>query len=253
MDRRDAAIQVDGLSIRFRLSYDKAYTAAGRLQQMVRSLQRRTPPEPFTALDDVSLHAGPGDIIGLIGPNGSGKTTFLRAVSGIYRPDDGTVDVHGRISTLLSLGTGFDNTLSGHDNIVLSGLLIGMTPHEIEARVPEIVAFAGVEDFLDVPMKYYSSGMIARLSFAIVLSMEPDVVLIDEVFSVGDLAFKRKSEAAMHDMLSRASIQLIVTHDLSLVRSHCNRAVMFLDGRIAHEGDPDDVVPAYEKWSNGRS
>ena len=249
----DPGVTVDGLSIRFRLSYDKAYTTAGRIRQMATRFVRKQPPKLFTALDDVSLTANSGDIIGLIGPNGSGKTTFLRAVSGIYRPDAGEVSVTGRMSTLLSLGTGFDNKLSGHDNILLSGLLIGMQPSEIEARVPEIVAFAGVEEFIDVPMKYYSSGMISRLSFAIVLSMEPDVVLIDEVFSVGDLAFKKKSEAAMHDMLSRASIQLIVTHDLSLVRNHCNRAAMFEGGRIVEEGDPADVVATYERWSAGRS
>lgn len=245
-------IRVEDLSIRFRLSYDKAYTAAGQIRRAARRMTRREPPGRFTALNGVSLTAGPGDRVGLIGPNGSGKTTFLRAVSGIYRPDDGSVEVHGRVSTLLSLGTGFDNNLSGRDNIRLSGLLIGMTPTEIEQRVPEIVSFAGVEDFIDVPMKYYSSGMISRLSFAIVLSMEPDIVLIDEVFSVGDLAFKKKSEAAMHDMLSKASIQLIVTHDLSLVRNHCNRAAMFVSGEIVHHGEPDQVVDAYEEWSARR-
>ncbi|AXV06415.1 Polysaccharide ABC transporter, ATP-binding protein [Euzebya pacifica] len=252
VDNQEPKVVVEGLSIRFRLSYDKAFTTAGRMRQMAKRVIRSNPPELFTALEDVSLAAESGDIIGLIGPNGSGKTTFLRAVSGIYRPDAGTVAVSGRLSTLLSLGTGFDNNLSGHDNILLSGLLIGMQPAEIESRVPEIVAFAGVEEFIDVPMKYYSSGMISRLSFAIVLSMEPDVVLIDEVFSVGDLAFKKKSEAAMHDMLSRASIQLIVTHDLSLVRDHCNRAVMFRGGRVVEEGDPADVVSSYEKWSADR-
>lgn len=242
----DAAISIRDLVIRFRMSYDRVYSMKERARAVAQRFVGGREPEYFEALRGVSFEAHAGDIVGLIGANGSGKTTFLRATSGIYAPDAGEVTSSGRISTLLSLGTGFNNKLSGRDNIMVGGLLIGMTPAEIEKRVPEIVHFAGVEKFVDVPMKYYSKGMIARLSFAIVLAMQPDIVLIDEVFSVGDLAFKEKSERAMHDLLSRARIQLIVTHSLSLVREHCNRALLFDSGKIVADGAPDEVVDLYE-------
>jgi ABC-type polysaccharide/polyol phosphate transport system ATPase subunit len=238
-------IFVKGLSIRFRMSYDKPCSVRDKVREMGRRLFLGYRVAFFEALTDIDLTVCDGDIVGIIGPNGSGKSTLLRAIGGIYYPDGGTVDCRGSISTLLSLGTGFDENLSGLDNIRLNGLVLGMTRQEIECKIGMIVDFADVGDQIFAPMKYYSSGMISRISFAIILAMNPDILLVDEVFSVGDLAFQKKSERAMHELLSRASCQLIVTHNLSFVEEHCNRAVYISAGRIVADGSPSDVVECY--------
>ncbi len=239
-------IEIRNLHIRFRLSYDKTWTMHEKIAQMARRIVGRHQPRYFTALRGIDLHVGEGEIVGLIGPNGCGKTTLLRSICGIFAPDEGTVERFGRISTLLSLGTGFDNRLNAIDNIRLNGLILGMTMAEIEERIPSIIEFADIGQHVHQPMKYYSSGMISRVSFAIVLSMQPDILLIDEVFSVGDLAFQRKSARAMHELLSRASCQIIVTHNMSFVREHCTRAIYIRAGQIVADGPPNEVVNRYE-------
>ena len=203
------------------------------------------------ALSGINLSVKKGDIVGIIGPNGCGKTTLLRTICGIYHPDEGSVMASGRISTLLSLGTGFNNDLNGKDNIRLNGLTIGMTLDEIEEKIPAIIEFADIGDHINMPMKYYSSGMISRLSFSIVLSMKPDILLIDEIFSVGDLSFTQKSEKALQDLLAMTNCQLIVTHNLDLVRDHCNRAIFMESGKIVLDGNPAEVVDAYESRFGG--
>ena len=241
----EPCVSLKNVSLRFRLSYDKSYTIKDWLVEGARSLYGGKKPEFFTALDNVSLDVYDGDIIGVIGPNGSGKSTLLKVISGILSPDAGEVESYGRLSSLLSLGTGFNNQLSGQDNIRFQGMLIGMTPEEIDAAMPDIIAFADVGKFIDVPMKYYSSGMISRLSFAIVLAMQPDILLIDEIFSVGDLEFRKKSEMAMDRLLKQAKCQMIVTHTMTYVREHCNRAVYINKGAVRADGDPDAVVDQY--------
>ncbi len=243
----DLKIRVRDLQIRFRLSYDKIWTLQDKAFEMVRRVTRKYTPRYFTALKDINLEIGQGEIVGLIGPNGCGKTTLLRSICGIYTPDAGSVERFGRVSTLLSLGTGFDNRLNGYDNIRLNGLIMGMTEEEIEARIPAIAEFADIGEHIHQPMKYYSSGMISRVSFAIVLSMQPDILLIDEVLSVGDLEFQRKSEKAMHELLSQANCQVIVTHSLGFVREHCTRAVYMRSGAIVADGPPDEIVDQYER------
>jgi ABC-type polysaccharide/polyol phosphate transport system ATPase subunit len=241
------AIRLEDVTIRFRLSYDRSW----RLQDLVRELGRRTmrrwKPKPFEALRDVSLTVNHGEIVGVIGPNGSGKSTLLRTVSGIYYPDRGSVWVDGRVSALLELGTGFDQNLNGVDNVRLAGLILGYPPEVIEERIPIILDFAEIGEFVNVPLKYYSSGMIARISFALVVSMEPDILLIDETLSVGDLRFKEKSGRAMRDLMARARSQMVVSHDLATIQSMCNRAIFVLGGRIVADGDPADVVREYER------
>ncbi len=245
----DVKIRVEDLSIRFRLSYDKTRDLRSKIGQVIHNAMHRRKPEYFTALSGVSFEVSSGDIVGIIGPNGAGKSTLLRAVCGIYEPDEGSIECSGRISTLLSLGTGFDNSLNGMDNIRLNGLTIGMAMKEIEKSIPSIIEFADIGDHIYSPMKYYSSGMISRLSFAIVVAMKPDILLIDEVFSVGDLAFQKKSTAAMHELLAKATCQLIVTHNLSLVTEHCNRAIYIKGGKIIANGPSHEVVAQYKKES----
>ena len=238
-------IEARQLTVRFRMSYDKTVTLKQKATEVVRRLLHRYRPRYFIGLDAIDLDLYEGDVVGVIGPNGCGKTTLLRTICGIYYPDAGRIHCTGRVSTLLSLGTGFDNRLNGLDNIRLNGLILGMSLCEIDDKIDEIVAFADIGEHIHMPMKYYSNGMISRLSFAIVLAMKPDILLIDEIFSVGDLAFQRKSERAIHQLLARASCQLIVTHDLDLVLNHCNRALYMRSAQIVMDGRPDEVVARY--------
>jgi len=244
---KDIKVSVRDVSLRFRMSYEKAITASQYVRQTVRRVVDGKNIEYFTALDKVSFEVDKGDIIGVVGPNGGGKSTLLRTITGIFQPDEGVIDCHGCVSSLLSLGTGFINELSGRDNIFLNGLIIGLTYKEIEERIPQIIEFADIGKHIYKPMKYYSSGMISRLSFSIVLAMDPDILLIDEVFSVGDLAFSKKSEKAMHELLEQASCQIIVTHDLDLVMNHCNRVLYLSAGKIIVDGTPDEAISAYRK------
>jgi ABC-type polysaccharide/polyol phosphate transport system ATPase subunit len=236
---------LDDVAIRFRMAFDLDASFGARIREVGRRLVRRGVQEHFEALRGISLHIREGDVIGVIGPNGSGKSTLLRTIGGIYRPDRGRVETFGKVSTLLSLGTGFDNRLSGLDNIRMNGLLLGIPRRELDAMIPTIEEFAEIGDHIRVPMKYYSSGMISRLSFSIVLAMQPDILLIDEVFSVGDIQFQRRSARALHELLGRASCQVIVTHNLDFVRKHCNRAVYVREGLVEEDGSPATVVPRY--------
>lgn len=240
-------ISIKNMSIRFRMSYHRAVTVPEYLVQARDRLLGRWNPEYFTALDRVNLEVHRGDVLGVIGRNGAGKSTLLRAISGVYYPDTGSIEVDGRISALLSLGTGFNNALSGRENIVLGGLTLGYSMEEIEERMGTIIEFAELGEFIDVPTRYYSSGMMARLSFSMVVSMEPDVLLIDETLSVGDLGFARKAQQAMFKLLEKASCQMIVSHSLATLRELCNRAILIDHGRLILAGAPDEVADAYER------
>lgn len=244
---RSQKVALRDVMVRFRLSYDKVRTLSDKLRELGVRLAHGYHPKYFEALHAVNLDVYEGDVVGVIGPNGGGKTTLLRTIGGIYHPDRGSVETHGPISTLLSLGTGFDTRLSGRENIRLSGLILGIPRAELEAKIPMIEEFAAIGEHIHVPMKYYSSGMIARIGFSIVLAMEPDILLIDEVFSVGDLQFSRKSARALRELLERATCQIIVTHSLDYVRDSCTRVIYVRGGTIVADGSPHDVVRTYER------
>jgi len=201
----------------------------------------------FHALSNISLRIREGEVVGVIGRNGCGKTTLLRTIAGIYQPDAGQISVKGRVSALLSLGTAFNTSLSGRENIILGGLTLGLRLREIERKSREIIAFAELGDFIDVPMRYYSSGMMSRLSFALVIAIEPDILLIDETLSVGDISFQNRSRSAMHDLLGQASLQMIVSHDLDTIRKVCTRVLWIETGCVAMDGAPAEVVGKYEE------
>jgi ABC-type polysaccharide/polyol phosphate transport system ATPase subunit len=243
----DTRIHLDDVSIRFRMSYHKVASLAQVLSEVGRRLTRKWNPEYFTALAGINLKVGTGEIVGVVGRNGSGKSTLLRTISGIYYPDSGTVSVSGRVSALLQLGTGFNTLLNGRDNIVLGGLTLGLSRDEIDARMDMIIEFAELGEFIDVPMRYYSSGMMSRLSFAMVVSLEPDILLIDETLSVGDLGFQKKSRAAMHRLLEHASCQMIVSHDMSTIERLCTRAILVEKGRIVLDDSPEVVIREYQQ------
>jgi len=203
------------------------------------------PREVLRAVDGVSLEVAAGTTIGLIGRNGSGKSTLLKLVAGITKPTTGAVKVHGRISALIELGAGFHPEISGRENIFINGVMLGLTKREIAQRFDEIVEFAEIEDFIDSPVKTYSSGMYMRLGFAVAVHVDPDVLLIDEVLAVGDEGFSLKCLDKFADFKRRGKTIVLVTHGLGLVERYCDEAVWVDAGRVRGHGDPRNVVHAY--------
>lgn len=204
-----------------------------------------TPDQTFTALDGVTFNVPRGSTFGVIGENGSGKSTLLKLVAGITRPTRGTLAVDGRISALIELGAGFHPEISGRENVMINGIMLGLTRKEVERRFDEIVAFAELEDFIDAPVKTYSSGMYMRLGFAVAIHVDPDVLLIDEVLAVGDESFTRKCLDKVAEFRRRGKTVLFVTHTLGLVEKMCDEVLWLRHGRPADQGDPKRVVDAY--------
>ncbi len=209
------------------------------------------PAETFTALQDVSLRVEAGETVGVIGPNGSGKSTLLKLVAGITKPTSGTVNVKGRISALIELGAGFHPEISGRENVFINGIMLGLSKREVLQKFEEIVEFAELEEFIDAPVKTYSSGMYARLGFAVAIHVNPDVLLVDEILAVGDQGFTHKCLDKFAEFRRRGKTILLVTHSLSLVERFCDDAVWLDSGLIKAVGDPKRVIDAY--LSHGES
>src|SRR5512137_1075762 len=203
------------------------------------------PEETFHALKGVSFAVRPGCTFGIVGRNGSGKSTALKVVAGITKPTTGTVSVQGRISALIELGAGFHPEISGRENVFINGIMLGLTKREITRRFDEIVEFAEVRDFIDAPVKTYSSGMYVRLGFAVAIHVDPDVLLVDEVLAVGDQSFTHKCLDKFAEFKRRGKTILLVTHSLDLVERFCDEALWLDAGRIRATGDPRRVVDAY--------
>lgn len=203
----------------------------------------------FEAVRQVSFSVEKGSILGIVGKNGSGKSTLLRAIAGILAPDSGTIDLKGNRVSLLSIGVGFEKELTGRENILLSGLLLGFSEKEIQERTKEIIAFAELEDFIDAPVRTYSSGMYSKLAFSITAILETDIMLIDEVLSVGDAKFKKKSYNRMKQLISdKNRTVLFVSHSKEALESLCKELLWFHDGRIQMRGDTKEVMQAYEAF-----
>ncbi len=201
--------------------------------------------EFFLALRGLSFDVHQGEIVGVIGRNGAGKSTLLKLMSRITSPTSGTIRIKGRTSSLLEVGTGFNPELTGRENIFLNGAILGMRKHEIEAKLDEIIAFSGIEHHIDSPVKRYSSGMRVRLGFAVAAHLEPEVLIIDEVLAVGDAEFQRKCLGKMKDVASSGRTILFVSHNMTSVRSLCNRVIWLQDGKVAMDGPSEEVVTAY--------
>jgi len=210
-----------------------------------------TPDETFTALADVSFEVPAGSTFGVIGENGSGKSTLLKLLAGITKPTRGSLAVAGRISALIELGAGFHPEISGRENVAINGIMLGLTRRQVEERFEEIVAFAELQDFIDAPVKTYSSGMYVRLGFAVAIHVDPEVLLIDEVLAVGDEAFTRKCLDKIGEFRRRGKTIVLVTHSLGLVEKMCDEALWLRHGRIADRGDPKRVVDAYLTYVAG--
>ena len=206
-----------------------------------------SPDDGVPALTDVTFQVAPGEAVGIIGPNGSGKSTLLKLLAGIGRPTSGTVAVAGRVSALIELGAGFHPEISGRENVEISGLLLGLTRRQIAARFDEIVRFAEIEEFLDAPVKTYSSGMAVRLGFSIAAHCDPDVLLVDEVLAVGDEAFARRSLEKFAEFERAGKTIVLVSHDLALVEERCRRALWLDRGRLAADGPAGETVALYRE------
>jgi lipopolysaccharide transport system ATP-binding protein len=211
-----------------------------------RRLGRRTAEaEEHVALDGIDLEVTPGEAVAVIGPNGSGKSTFLKLAGGILRPTAGTVEVEGRVTALIELGAGFHPEITGRENVLINGMLLGLTRQEVERRMDQILAFADLGPFIDQPVKTYSSGMYVRLGFAVAVSVEPDILLIDEVLAVGDAAFTRRGLDRLARMRRQGVTMVLVSHDLDLVGHFADRAIYLRRGRVVIEGPADAVIARY--------
>ena len=205
------------------------------------------------AVKGVSFDVEKGQIVGIVGKNGSGKSTLLRAIAGIFSANSGSIDLYGHSVSLLSIGVGFQNQLSGRENIYLSGLLMGFSEQQIQEKMDDIINFSGLGKYIDMPVKSYSSGMFSKLAFSITAILETDIILIDEVLSVGDAAFKKKSYAKMQELISNADrTVLIVSHDMSTLRKLCDSIIWIQDGVFIQQGDPETVLTAYEEKMVGK-
>jgi len=214
---------------------------------------RELRPDEFWALDDVSFEVRRGECLGLIGPNGAGKSTLLKLLNGITLPDQGTIKITGSVGALLELGAGFHPALTGRENIYLNAAILGLSKEEISDKFDAIVNFAGLEEFIDSPVKHYSSGMYVRLGFAIAVHAEPDIFLIDEALAVGDVSFQSKCHGKLREFSERGVTIILVTHNLDLVNSRCNRAVLLAKGNVFCHGAPKTAVDAYHRMiSNSR-
>ena len=199
----------------------------------------------LVALDDISFSVNRGEMFGIIGTNGSGKTTLLRIISGIYHPDKGNVKVNGRLAPLLQIGTGFHNELIASENIVLSGMLSGMTKNDIKGKIDDVIEFAELEEFANMKLKYYSSGMRARLAFSTALQINPEILLVDEILSVGDMAFREKSYKAFLSFKESGKTILYSTHNLNILPKLCDRVLLIHNGKMIMIGKSDEVIEKY--------
>ena len=243
------ALQVDDLGVEYNLRFTKKTKLR---TSFVNILHREKGERKFWALRNASFTVRKGESIGVIGPNGAGKSTLLLVLAGIITPSEGQVAVDGHISTLLSLAAGFDQELSGYDNIALAGALMGI-PHETVVEItPEVVEFADIGAFIDAPLKTYSSGMRARLGFAIATAVDPDILLLDEVLQTGDEVFREKSRQRIISILNAAKAVVLVTHDMTWVTEFCTRAILIEDGRVTLDGSPEEVVQTHRDHSAAR-
>jgi ABC-2 type transport system ATP-binding protein len=243
------AINVEELGVQYDLKLTRKATVR---QSLTRRVKFEGSDTHFWALKDVSFQVVHGESLGVIGPNGAGKSTLLQVLAGIITPSAGVVEVDGHVSSLLSLGAGFDGDLSGRDNIRLAGAFMGLPHAVVEERLPGMVEFADLGPFIDAPIKTYSSGMKARLGFAIATSVEPDILLLDEVLATGDASFREKSKARVLDLVREAKAIVLVTHDMTWVSEYCNKAMLLEKGRIVAVGSPDDVVAIHKEHSERR-
>lgn len=247
--RRDASttvpVELEGVSLRFVSYYDKQYSLK---RAMVDLLLRREGPAlatDFWALRDVTLRFERGERVGIVGHNGAGKSTLLRLMARIYPPMTGRLEVKGTVAPLIEMGAGFNPELSGADNILLNGAMLGFSRKQMLTKVDGIFEFTGLREFAELPLKYYSSGMYARLAFAIATEIEPDILLVDESLGVGDAVFQEKAKTRIGGLLDRSNLVVVVSHDMETLRELCTRGIWMDHGQVVGDGPIDDVIDRY--------
>ena len=239
------AVRVQDLSITYRTTFERkptlkqALVRFGRGQRAVREVQ---------AIKNVSFEVANGTAMGIIGSNGAGKSTLMRAMAGILPPTSGSIEVWGKASTLLALGVGFNQSLSGRENIILGGLAAGLSRKEVEERADEVAEWTELGDFIDMPMRTYSSGMSARVGFSVAVHMKPDILMIDEALSTGDAHFREKANAKMAELRDSARAMFLVSHGLGSIKEMCTEVIWLDHGKLMMRGEPDEVVTAYMKF-----
>lgn len=259
----NSVIKVQNLSKRYRLGLKEkeAETLVGQISQAIlspwenfKSLQQLSrfvhdDESIFWALKDVSFEVQEGEVLGIIGKNGAGKSTLLKILSQITEPTSGKIEIHGRVASLLEVGTGFHPELSGRENIYMNGTILGMTRREIDSKLDEIIDFSGVEKFIDTPVKFYSSGMKVRLGFSVAAHLDPEILIIDEVLAVGDFEFQKKCLGKMKDVAHDGRTVLFVSHNLEAVKSLCSQAILLEKGELTYIGSPLETIKFYLKES----
>ncbi|MFZ3080558.1 MAG: ABC transporter ATP-binding protein [Bellilinea sp.] len=240
-----STISISNASLRFQIFSNPTPTLK---ETVVNAMLRRgklVTSRDFYALNDINLTVEGGQRVGIIGLNGAGKSTLLKMIVGIYAPQSGRIEVHGRVTPMIEIGTGFDVELSGRENIYVNGAILGYSPQEMAMYEKDIIDFSELSEFIDVPVKYYSTGMYGRLAFSIATMIEPEILLVDEIFSAGDAHFVAKGARRMMDMIKSSQIVLYVSHSLGQIVELCNHVIILHHGRIIKQGDPREMVDYY--------
>lgn len=236
-------VSVKNISLKFKMEQNRANSLK---EFCVRWLKRDLKSEDFWALTDVSFDVEKGDVIGIIGHNGAGKSTLLKVISGIMKPTKGTIEAHGNIVPMLELGSGFDMELSGRENVYLNGAILGYSEEFLNEKYDEIAAFSELGNFIEAPLRTYSSGMLARLAFSVACIVEPEILIVDEILSVGDADFQEKSRARMMELMTGGTTVFFVSHSLEQIREMCNKVVWLEHGKIQAIGKTEYICNMYE-------
>ncbi len=246
-------IRINNVSMKFNLGVEKDNSLKQMFIKILSFWKRKKKKKDyFWALKDVSLDIKKGEVVGIVGTNGAGKSTLLKVVSGVYKPTEGSVEVNGKISPMIELGAGFDGELTARENIYLNGAILGYSKEFIDERFEDIVEFSELRDFLDVPVKNFSSGMTAKLAFSISTIVDPEILIVDEILSVGDIKFQEKSKHKMMSMIEGGTTVLYVSHSLESIEKLCTKVIWLDHGKVKMIGDSEKVCGAYYKEIMGR-
>lgn len=237
-------IKVNDISVRFRMASDRVNTLK---EFMIRTLSKKMSYTEFWALQNVSFAVEKGDVLGIIGRNGAGKSTLLKVISGIMKPTKGHCTINGNIVPMLELGSGFDYELSGRENIFLNGAILGYSEEFLNRKFDEILEFSELRDFIEVPLRNYSSGMVMRLAFSVAAVIRPEILIVDEILSVGDAQFQEKSRKRMREMMSGGTTVLFVSHEMEQIRHMCSKVVWLEHGRVEAFGKTKEICDRYER------
>lgn len=237
-------IAIENVTVNFRIYHDRWPS----LKDYVSNFFTASSPQKysdFSALKSINLKITPGERVGIVGHNGAGKSTLLKTLCGIYEPTQGEISVEGRLAPLLEIGAGFHPEFTGRENIYLNGAILGYSKAQLRQIEPEVIEFAGVQEFIDTPVKYYSTGMYMRLAFSLATAVHPEILILDEMFAGGDAGFVEKAKTRMHEMVSKADIMIIVSHSHELLLSLCNRLIWLDHGMVIEDGNPDQIIKSY--------